>query len=562
MIITSNRIGVSLLSSVIADVNLVTDWVFFSDSLIVKKAEIYRWIFIFQLSVCVVGTCSWLSVATGGWFLEGLKKISYWPVMGILHIVWLAISFIMFLPVRLADYLYFTRTAKVLFFPVEFLTYLFERCGTSYTGRIRLSNASLLSLGILFEDIAQITITYLIGLKIGYSNHAVMNILLAAFDLLMKIAEIYDTRGVMISGADLEVLEKLARIERVRLRTIKGHSERVMAVTKSGPNQIVSASKDLTTVLWDTNSGKSIHSFSGSSDAVNFVCGLDKTRILTASENGTVKVFEIETGKCLQTLPHGDNVVDSVAVSPCGNFILTACGEEQMRRWDSTTYELLHTYPVKAQSVCFFDDVHFITASLYSDNADLWTVDFDFPTTIFKSHIGSVHAIAKLTVDTFLTGSDDKTIKLWSLKQEPPLKTFLGHEGFVWAVEKINDNMFVSTSADTTAKLWDVRDESCLFTYEGHIALVQDVTFLPELSAIATASETIQIWSIKDFLVAKSHKFSDEENILDDDSDKNDLLEDGNSELIEDILHGRIPVGRSLHARSMSAPLMPQRRLK
>ncbi|MSV29537.1 MAG: TIR domain-containing protein, partial [Bryobacterales bacterium] len=88
------------------------------------------------------------------------------------------------------------------------------------------------------------------------------------------------------------------------LRTLEGHSDSVscVAVTPDG-RRAVSASEDTTLKVWDLESGRALRTLEGHSDWVYGVAVTpDGKRAVSASEDTTLKVWDLESGREIQTL--------------------------------------------------------------------------------------------------------------------------------------------------------------------------------------------------------------------------------------------------------------------
>ena len=80
-----------------------------------------------------------------------------------------------------------------------------------------------------------------------------------------------------------------------------------MAVSPDG-RRAVSASDDKTLKVWDLESGRELRTLQGHSDWVNGVAvSPDGRRAVSASDDKTLKVWDLETGRELRTLEgHSD----------------------------------------------------------------------------------------------------------------------------------------------------------------------------------------------------------------------------------------------------------------
>jgi len=110
-----------------------------------------------------------------------------------------------------------------------------------------------------------------------------------------------------------------------------GHSDYInsVAFTPDGM-QFLLGSDDGTIKLWDINSGKVIRTFSGHSDSVASVAfSPDGKYVLSGSDDRTVKLWDVSSGLEIRTFSgHTDSVV-SVVYSPDGKYILSGS-------WDKT----------------------------------------------------------------------------------------------------------------------------------------------------------------------------------------------------------------------------------
>ena len=72
--------------------------------------------------------------------------------------------------------------------------------------------------------------------------------------------------------------------------------------------KVASGSGDKTVKLWDVTSGECLQTLEGHSDDVNSVSfSPDGTKVASGSDDKTVKLWDVTSGECLQTLEgHSD----------------------------------------------------------------------------------------------------------------------------------------------------------------------------------------------------------------------------------------------------------------
>jgi WD40 repeat protein len=99
------------------------------------------------------------------------------------------------------------------------------------------------------------------------------------------------------------------------LQTLEGHNYPVYSVAFS-PNstRLTSASDDSTVKIWDASSGVCLQTLNGHSRSICAVAfSPDSTRLASASHDRTIKIWNASSGACLQMLEgHSDAVMESL----------------------------------------------------------------------------------------------------------------------------------------------------------------------------------------------------------------------------------------------------------
>ena len=144
------------------------------------------------------------------------------------------------------------------------------------------------------------------------------------------------------------------------VQTLEGHTWRVeaLALTPDG-TRLVSASADTTLRVWDIQSGRSLHTLEGHSAGVWSVAVTpDGTRALSASWDKTVRVWDLKTSRALRTLKGHTDAVHSVAATPYGTCAVSASGDGTLRLWDLESGRQLASFECndRARSCAFSPD--------------------------------------------------------------------------------------------------------------------------------------------------------------------------------------------------------------
>lgn len=220
----------------------------------------------------------------------------------------------------------------------------------------------------------------------------------------------------------------------------------------------------------------------------------------------------IETGFApedarLPVAPSNPPMVNSVAFSPDGRFVLTGSEDNLARMWNAATGKLLRKFVGHSggvMSVAFSPDGRQVLTGSRDSTARLWDAATGKELRRFKGDEVSVDAVA-FSPDgrLVLTGGWDQTARLWDAATGKELRRFVGHRLDVDSVAFSPDGRFVLTgSQDETARLWDANTGKEVRQFvahphnDRHIPYqISSATFSPDGRYVATVNylET-QLW--------------------------------------------------------------------
>jgi len=288
--------------------------------------------------------------------------------------------------------------------------------------------------------------------------------------------------------------------------TLEGHIGSVNAVAiLPDSKRAISASDDNTLKIWDLESGEIIHTLENYGSSINAVAVLpDGKRIVSASSDSTLKVWDIESEKCLLTLNGHTDHVWVVAVLPDRRCAISGSRDRTLKLWDLESGRVIHTLKchTKVNEIAVLPDGKHIISALDDNTLELWDLESGKVLRTFDGHPDPVYSVAVLPDGRrAISGSRDR-IKLWDLENGKVLRTFDGHTGLIHIVAVLPDGKYAisaSSNDNNTLKVWDIESGKNLRTLEGHTGQVNAVAMLPDGKHVISASrdKTLKLWDIK-----------------------------------------------------------------
>ena len=219
--------------------------------------------------------------------------------------------------------------------------------------------------------------------------------------------------------------------------------------------------------LWDLNSDSKEYkkNFEGHEFWVNCLVKIDDKTFANASNDGTIKVWDYNTGNCLITLKGHKDCVLSLVLLRNGK-LCSGSADTSIKIWDIKQGKCIQT---------------------------------------LNGHKKWVKCVFELDNGIIVSGSDDNSIKLWKPNRNGKddnyelLDTIKGHKKSVRTFCQVDENHFASGSFDSTIKIWDIKSWKCVQTLEGHTGNIIGIIKI-EIDgkpAIASCSndKSIKIWA-------------------------------------------------------------------
>ncbi len=318
----------------------------------------------------------------------------------------------------------------------------------------------------------------------------------------------YVVIGSYLEAASLWDLSSVTKLRTFNPAGPQVPSVKALALSSDGKLLVTGGDANRTAHVWDVSSGRELQTLIGHTGSVNAVAfSLDGKTVLTGSgtygesQDYSSRLWEVATGKELRRFVGHKSEVTSVAFSPNGSLALTGSGDDTAQLWNLGTGQAVVRFEGQSKSVNAIvlsaDSRYLLTGS--GDTANLWDTSTGRVAQIFKTPKGAIVLSVAFSPDSqfVLIGSDDGTARLWSTNTGqlqraftgPPLKNAGRFTGKVMAIESVafsNDGRLIATgSGDQTTRVWNVTTGS-LIKQLGQIYALPDEPLPAPPSAITS----------------------------------------------------------------------------
>ncbi|MBP6022750.1 beta-propeller domain-containing protein [Ferruginibacter sp.] len=274
-----------------------------------------------------------------------------------------------------------------------------------------------------------------------------------------------------------------------------GHTKSVNYVQFSPDGKkIVTFSNDKTVKIWDVITGSILADLTGHTNYITVgKFSPDGKKVATASDDSTAKIWDAVTGKLLIDLKGHKGYISTVQFSPDGKKVVTASGDTTVKIWDATTGKLLldlKEHFAQVNNVQFSPDGTKVVTASEDKVAMIWDAATGKLLKELIGHKSPVHS-AMFSPDgtKIITASYDRTAKVWNAVTGMLLFDLKGHTEDVNAAEFSPDGkMIITASADKIGKVWDAATGRLLVDLKGHTGNIVAAQFSPDSKKIITAA--------------------------------------------------------------------------
>lgn len=208
-----------------------------------------------------------------------------------------------------------------------------------------------------------------------------------------------------------------------------------VSVNNSGEWLAFGSSKLGQLLVYEWQSESYILKQQGHFDATNSLTySPDGSRVVTAAEDGKIKVWDVASGFCLATFEEHTSAVTAVQFAKKGQVLFSASLDGTVRAWDLIRYRNFRVFTAteRVQFTCLaVEPSGEVVSAGSTDSFDVfvWSVQTGQLLDTLSGHEGPVSCLAFSMENAVLASASwDKTIRIWSIygrsQQVEPLEVF------------------------------------------------------------------------------------------------------------------------------------------
>lgn len=285
-----------------------------------------------------------------------------------------------------------------------------------------------------------------------------------------------------------------------------GHTDRITSIAYSPDgHHLATGSADHTVKIWDINTGVCTETIDFPEIVTDFSYSPDGRYLVISSCDKDLELWDVATGMFIRKLCGHSERVNSVRYSPDGHTILSGSSDGTAKLWSVRTGKCLgtmYTFSILT-SVKYSFNGYYAILGLKNGEVNLWDLTLS-PKLLYVQTLNYSQTGTTLSSNCFqddehiITTSFDGNTKIWDLNSETCTESNLPNIHKLYIASYSYDGRYLATGSDDgDVKLWDVATGICMQTL--HLSkTITALSYSPSAQhiVIGFSNGTIKIWDV------------------------------------------------------------------
>ncbi len=268
------------------------------------------------------------------------------------------------------------------------------------------------------------------------------------------------------------------------------------AVCPDNPSIIVSGSSDASLRVWDIETGRFLRTLPGHKRAITCLSFLPDGRIISGSRDDTLRIWDIHTGEYTVLAKHTAEITCVACLSE--ELVISGSYDMTLRIWNIRTSECLYTLDVHTSSITCMTVLPngYVVSGSNDGMLCVWAIESGRCLHTLSGDFSGITCIANLSNNRVISGSRNGSIYIWDINDGQCLKTIHEVHSSITCIVMLNNGYIVSGHEDNSLYIWDPETGICIQKLYGHAKPITCAIIIANNQIVSGSMDnTIRIWN-------------------------------------------------------------------